>query len=148
MPGDVWSYNPLYEILVDDPENTQEALQGVIAYGLYKHAKREWVSSFYERHSRGPEDEELATYVRTWTPSRIEGLRSEARNILAEYAGEVLREAEPAIIRNALRGQFWRGVWPSMVATLLYSVTLVVLYIVLSNLGVDVLTVFGERATP
>lgn len=41
-------YNPIFETLVGKlgPQDAEAGLQGLIAYGLYKISKREWVSGF------------------------------------------------------------------------------------------------------
>ena len=43
------AYNAMYERLVDGSSNP---VQGYIAYGLYKSAKREWVRQFEAERGR------------------------------------------------------------------------------------------------
>jgi hypothetical protein len=67
-------YNPIFERLVDPPDG-ELLVEGFIAYGLYKIAKREWVSEFRARERRKPTDAELDSYVSTWTASQLQGQR-------------------------------------------------------------------------
>ena len=73
-------------------------LLGFIAYGLYLEAKREWVSDFQAREQRYPGDEELSTYERSWTPSRLEALENAAAQLVTAYTelgGDLSRETDP-----------------------------------------------------
>ena len=56
-------YNQTFEKLVPDAEPSD--LEGIVAYGLYKIAKREWAREIGERAQRNPTDAELAAYVAT-----------------------------------------------------------------------------------
>lgn len=132
------NYNPIFERLVDSSEGPHGRLQGFVAYGLYKTSKREWASDIRGRHSRGPTADELESYVATWTLSRLDGLRIESADILAQYADFVIADAKPRILREAVKGSFWRSFWSSVLATVFFSVVVVVLGVILAWQGVDV----------
>lgn len=141
------NYNPIFERLVDSAESDHAQLQGLLAYGLYKIAKREWASEIRVQQGRGPTDAELESYIATWTPSRLDGVLGEAAQILAEYANFVINDAEPRILRNAAKGSFRRSFWSSFWATTAFAALLAVLGIILVWQGVDVLGAAGRAIT-
>lgn len=133
-------YNPIFEAFVDPDDLEVEQL---VAYGLYKIAKREWATALWTRENRKPTDGELAAYIQTWTPSRLEGTRKEAKLVLSAFAGTVVEDAAPAIREEALRGTWTRTVVQGLVAALLYTLILVAVAFVLRWSGVDLLSVFS-----
>lgn len=139
-------YNPIYEKLVNDADDDPD-LVGLVAYALYKRAKRNWARELREKRTRKPNDAELDAYVDTWTADRLEGVKREAASALAEYASAVVQAAQPDILRGALRGSFWRAVWPSITAAALYTVILIVLAVVLARAGVDLIGIVRTGAT-
>jgi hypothetical protein len=139
-------YNPIYEKLVSEEDDDPD-LVGLVAYALYKRAKRNWARDFRERRQRKPNDTDLDAYVDTWTADRLEGVKREAASALAEYANTVMASAEPDILRRALRGAFWRAVWPSMAASVLYTVILIIFAVILARAGVDLIGIVRTTAT-
>jgi len=135
------SYNPIFETLV---KTGRGDILGLVAYGIYKISKREWVQEFQERHRRSPDAPELAAYISMWTPSQLENLRGAAEEVVASYADEVVEAAKPDIVRDALRGTTWRAVWTSMLASLLYTLLLIGLVFALSFVGIDIVDI-AER---
>lgn len=134
--SDQKDYNPLFETFVQKGQSEHAILTGVVAYGLYKHSKREWAEAIREQHKRGPTSEELDQYVATWTPSQIESKKSQAVNILASYAGSVIQSERPKILTEALRGRFWVGVWQSVLGAAIFTIALLALFLVLLYFGV------------
>ena len=138
-------YNPIFERLVSE-SGGPNALPGLIAYGLYKTAKREWVSDLSAREGRKPTDAELDAYMRTWTASQITTIQERAEQFLAEYASAVIQEEEPRILREAVRGSFWRAILPSVVASFLYTLVLIAIALILARSGIDLLGIFRDVA--
>ena len=136
------AFNPVFGKLVGLEEGGQPDLQGLVAYGLYKIAKREWASDIATRHGRKPSEDELEAYMRTWTPSQLKTLQERAAQVLAEYADTVIQEEEPRILQDALRGSFWRGVWPSMLASFFYTLLLIGIALILAVSGIDFIGTF------
>ena len=134
-------YNPMFERLVGPPDG-ETPLEGFIAYGLYKIAKREWVSGFRAREGRRPSDAELNSYVSTWTASQLQGAKERAAQALAEFAAIIIEEEEPKTLRRALKGSFWRSFWPSIFASFIYTLVLIALALILTWAGIDLLGVF------
>jgi hypothetical protein len=132
-------FDPVFPRLVNEDEGTDQKLIGFIAYGLYHDAKREWISDFRSREGRYPHDGELREYERSWTASRLEGLKNAAVQSLAAYTDSVLSQAERQILRNALKGGIWRAVWGSLVGTLLYTAIIIGLIVMLTKSGVDLI---------
>src|SRR5215210_5930383 len=93
--------DPVFPRFFNEGEEQQPKLVGLIAYGLYEEARREWVGTFKGREGRYPTSEELRTYEGSWTSSRLEGLKNAAVQILASYADSVSREIENQTLRGA-----------------------------------------------
>ena len=138
--------DPVFPRLVNEAEGTEQKLIGFIAYGLYHDAKREWISDFRSREARYPHDEEFREYERSWTASRLEGLKNAAVQLIAAYTDSVLSQAERQILRDALKGGIWRAVWGWLVGTLLYTAIIIGLLVILTKSGIDLIGVF-ERLT-
>jgi transposase-like protein len=130
------TYNTLYERFVDQGGDT---VQGYVAYGLYKNAKREWVRSFEATHGRSPERNEVDAHVAGYTPQMISALEAQAKSILVEFADGAITSAKPGIVQDALRGSAWRSIGQSIAANALYTLILIVLAAVLFFAGVDLL---------
>lgn len=136
-------YNKIFEKFVGDIDNGNQAnLRGLLAYGLYKVAKREWVSAYRKKEGTPPSLEDLQRYAETWTQSQIESAFDRADQILAEYADVVVGSAEPLILKRALQGSFWRGVLQSITASFLYTLLLVGIATILAVAGVDIVSIF------
>jgi hypothetical protein len=134
--------------LVNEAEGTEQKLIGFVAYGLYHDAKREWISDFRSREGRYPQDEELQGYERSWTASRLEGLKNAAVQSIAAYTDSVLSQAETQILRNALKGGGWRAVWCGLVGLLLYTLMVIGLIVILARSGIDLKGLFERLITP
>lgn len=135
-------YNPIFERFVNVTLPEDQVLPGMVAYCLYKIAKREWATDFFERTGRKPNAGELDEYIRTWTNTRIAGAQKEADAVLLAFASSVIDENTPRIREDALRGTFWTAVWNSMVAASLYTLCLIGLVVILRFAGIDLLSIF------
>ncbi len=134
-------YNKTFEKFVG---NDFSDLVGIVAYGIYKHAKREWATSIFNDHGRAPNADELRAYHATWTPRQIESARQSAAQVLSAYADEVISNEEPRILKDALKGSFWKSVWQSIFANGLYTLMLIALAIILAKAGVDLIGLIRE----
>ena len=130
----------MYERLVDQGGNE---VSGYIAYGLYKHAKREWVRNFEADHGgRSPDGAEQASYVATYTPQIMAALETQANSILAQFASGAVDDARPEILKEALRGSAVKAIGLSLVANGIYTLLLIALVLILRYAGVDLLGIF------
>ena len=138
---------PIFEQLVDAAGSEPRGLRGIVAYGLYKAAKREWASQTREQHGRSPTKAELDQYAASWTDSRLDGVRSQADQILAAYASYVVAEAQPGIMKDAIRGAFGRSFWASFWAVLALALLLAALWVVLATQGIDLFGAAGRAVS-
>ena len=139
-------YNPIFEKLVPKGGGGDE-INSLVAYGLYKKAKREWVSQIWDAEKRPPTEAELRAYVAHWTPFLLENLKAQADNYLASFSSSVIDAAEPQIREDALRGTTWSAVKASIVGNAAYTLVLIAFVLILAWAGVDVLG-FLEKLKP
>ncbi|KMO18952.1 hypothetical protein [Methylobacterium platani] len=139
-------YNPIFERFVP-PDRADENVRGLIAYGLYKIAKREWAQGLQERLGRQPTPEEQDAYIATWTDSRLRGLEQQADATLAAFAETVVTEATPAIREDALRGTSGKSIGLSIAANAIYTLILIALALVLAWGGIDLIGLL-QKARP
>lgn len=132
------THNTMYERLVDQSGNK---VQGFIAYGLYKTAKREWVRKYEADHGRAPKVAEIAAYVSAYTPQTIDAFEAQAAGVLSQFAGGVVSDARPEIVEETLKGTFWKAVVQSIVANAIYTVILIAIALILGAAGIDLLEI-------
>ena len=135
------AHNPIFTKLVVDGD---DKLRGMVAYGIYKTSKREWIQAFADEHGRPPMAAELSAYAGTWTPQLIQNATDAATSALAEFASGAIDEARPAILKDALKGDAMRSVLLNMLSALLYTLALIAMVVVLKRAGVDVLSIAGS----
>lgn len=131
-------YNPVFTKLVVDND---DKLLGMVAYGIYKTAKREWISTFEADNNRSPNGDELVAYGSTWTSQLIQNANDAATSALAEFAAGAIDEARPNILKDALKGGAVRTVLLNMLSGLLYTLALIGVVVVLKASGVDILSI-------
>ena len=140
------AYNPIFERFVPI-DGTGDRIGGLVAYGLYKIAKREWAAEVWRIEGRAPSEQELAAYIRSWTASRLDGLQQQADNTLATFSDTVIQDATPRIREDVLKGTTRSAILTSMAANFFYTLALIAAVLVLSWAGVDVLGLF-EKLKP
>ena len=128
------SCNEVFERLVTDTDD----IEGFIAYGLYKQAKREWLIDFHARNHRAPKAAEFAAYNACWTETSLQALRENAESALSAYADTIVEVATPSIESEALK--VGRPVWKDLVIGAMSAVTYSVLLLVAAYL----IKVFGN----
>lgn len=77
------NHNPVFDQLV----RASDDIEGFIAYGHYKQAKREWLQDHETRDGRAPTAAELRGFSRQWTPTTLKTFRGAAESALSSYAG-------------------------------------------------------------
>ena len=151
-------YNPIFERLIEECE--EDELVGLVAYGIYKRAKRAWASKLWARDNQSPNEDDLRKYVDTWTDDRLEAIVVEARSALADFGASMISEQEPAIREEAIAGEirkmlsiviegtkmswrkFFESVGLSLLGAFFYTVLLILLVLVLRYAGVDLLDIW------
>src|SRR5215208_3575818 len=139
--------DPMFPQLVREADTPEQKLIGFIAYGLYEEARREWASDFRDREGRYPVENELRAYERSWTASRLDGIRNAAGQLIAAYADTVANQLEAEILRRALKGRFWRGVGRWLFSALIYTLAVLGTVVALSRSGIDAIRVIQDFAT-
>lgn len=133
------SINPIFSKFVD---GTDSPIPGYVAYGIYKSRKREWATEIHARTGQPPTSADLAAYHVMWTSGLIENTRDNAEQALGAYADDLIAEATPGILRDALKGRFSRDIVVSILASFIYTLILVMLALILAFSGVDLLGIF------
>ena len=127
-------YNPLLERFHRPDVNK---VTGLLAYALYKVAKREWATEQWDARQRRPTPDEMTAYTATWTKSLVDAKLAEAESMLVAYAEAVIRDATPAIREDALRGTFWSDVRTDIFVAFVYTLLLIGAATILHYSGVD-----------
>ena len=130
-------YNFIYEKLVTSDDD----LTGLIAYGIYKKHKIEFIAKIKDEESRNPTDEECQSFfIASSTESQLKKYRDQAETILAETVANVASEEIAryeqdmlknyrAEIKNCLPSN-WRTVWLSILSSFAFSVIVAIVYFV------------------
>jgi hypothetical protein len=142
QPARASDYNPVFEKIVGDPKDPQ--IVELVAYGLYKIAKREWV----QRKGRKPTGEELVAYADTWTEQQLQDKMTAAESALVVYAQNVIDDARPDILKEAFRGSGWKAFWIAIAAAVSYTIALVAIALILKTAGVDLIGVIEKVRRP
>jgi hypothetical protein len=129
-------YNAVFERLVDAAQNDADKLIGIVAYGLYKIGKRQWIVQFRREFGRRPTDTEVRAHGKTQVETVLDGYRTQAASIVAAYTGTVLDSERPKIVAEARKGSFKQSFWPSYVASAAFAATLAILAFVLYWTGI------------
>lgn len=145
--AEVPPYNPIFTRFVPINEADGPSIPGLVAYGLYKVAKREWVLEFTNQNSREPTEDERRNYVATWTESRLAGLAKQAEGAMGEFAETIVVANAPAIREDALKGSIPRAIWTSMAASFFYTLLLIGVILVLRYAGVDLLSIASSSGS-
>jgi hypothetical protein len=143
----VKGYNETFESLVAAPDD----IEGFIAYGLYKQAKREWVLKFKSEFGYAPKPSDERAFASSWTETSLQALKEAAESALSAYAQSVVHDETPSIERNALMigRPLWKDVVIGVASAFAYSVILVVAAFLLSVFGndfIDATKTFGEKS--
>ncbi|GAB7082243.1 hypothetical protein [Megalodesulfovibrio paquesii] len=80
-------YNYIFEELAGEPDD----LIGLLAYGIYKREKIEYIKSFWTKHDRGPTDDELAVF-HDLSMSRLSSYLRLAESDLAEFQNLLIED--------------------------------------------------------
>lgn len=127
-------YSQVFEKLVDGADDGHNEMIGLLAYGLYKAAKREWIVDHLEKNGVRPNAKECKAHADSQTPTILEGFRSQASEALAAYASAVVEEAKPGIQNEALQGSFMKAFVPSLAASFAFA-AIIALLVVIAAVG-------------
>jgi hypothetical protein len=133
-------YSQIFEKFYDDDE---DKVRGLIAYGLYKIAKREWHIQFKGEKGREPNLTEISDYTAMWTQALLDGKRIEANDVMRAYSNTVIDNERPAIVESALRGTWSNTIIKNLASSAIYTLILILLALILKMAGVDILQIAG-----
>lgn len=134
-------YNFIYNKLV----TAEDDLVGLIAYGIYKKHKIEFITKIKEEQQREPIDEEChAFFVASTTDTQLDNYRSQAETMLSEMVGNIAREEivnfEKEMLQNykneiascvpSDKRTFWLSMGAGVVSTLLFSFIVAIFYFI------------------
>lgn len=127
-------YNNIYTRLVEDEYD----LIGLIAYGLYKQHKIEFIKSFCQEHpgQEPTEDDCMAFAITTCAESQIKQYRESAEKLLQqitlEAAKEEIKVFEDEMLRNyqteirdavkEVQPKWWHSVMWSLLASIVFAI--------------------------
>lgn len=132
-------YNFIYEKLV----TTEDDLVGLIAYGIYKKHKIEFITKIKEEQQRDPIDEEChAFFIASTTDTQLENYRSQAETMLSEMVGNIAREEiaefEKEMLKNykqeisscvpSNKTSFWISMGAGVVSAFVFSLIAALFY--------------------
>src|SRR4051794_27613094 len=140
--------DPIFPQLVSDATTPERKLIGFLAFGLYEEARREWASEFRDREGRYPDESDVRAYEKSWTASRVEGLRSASVQLVAAYADVVARQLETEMLRGAVKGRFWRGVGVWLFSAVVFTLVVLGTFISLIRSGIDPVAAVQDFAAP
>jgi hypothetical protein len=114
-------YNFIFEKMVGGPDD----IVGLIAYGLYKRKKIEFIHDFRAKNDRGPSEPELHSFHEISCGHIEEYRQSAEHNMQASFLetnGMVIdrmQEEADAEVKTRLKGSFLGNVFASIVGTFL-----------------------------
>lgn len=134
-------YNFIYEKLV----STEDDLVGLIAYGIYKKHKIEFITKIKDEYNREPTEEECKSFsAASTTESQLKNYRGQAETLLSEMVGNIaneeLRRYEDEMLRSYKREitaclpsnkrSFGLSIVAGVLSTLLFTVIAGIFYFV------------------
>lgn len=135
----VGKYNFIYEKLVV----AEDDLVGLIAYGIYKKHKIEFITKIKEEQQRDPTDEEChAFFIASTTETQLDNYRSQAETMLSEMVGNIAREeiadSEKEMLQNykkeisscvpSNKESFWISMGAGLVSAFVFSLIAALFY--------------------
>ena len=129
--------NFIYSKLVRDDAD----IIGVVAYGIYKKHKIEFIESVKKEHNREPNAEEWRAFsISSNTDSQLEKYVSQAENLLATFvldtAGEQIKLTERAMLEQyqanikAVLPSNWSTIGMSVLGSFIFSAVITVALII------------------
>jgi hypothetical protein len=146
-------YSKAFDIFVESKRSTPEfIIVGLIAYALYKDNKRSWTIQQKKDKKRELTKQEKVDYESALLlPDSVKRFEDQAQTALMEVVSVVLRAQEENRSRSEVAGKvsdldntlqslvtqssFWRAVRINIVSSFLFSLLVVVVFIVSQHLG-------------
>ena len=146
--------NPVFDKLVQSNDD----VEGLLAYAYYKRHKRSWLLEFRKNRSRSPDRGEERVFADgACVGDQLVRYRQEAQNPLIAYANvyvagarqEIEREAitmrmERAADRIERQGGVWRQVETSLYSSVITTAVLIVLAVGIRLFGIDLIDAVSQ----
>lgn len=130
-------YNNVFDRLVGDADHQSESLlSSLVAYGLYKLSKRQWLLTHKRGNDTTPAESDYRTFAASQTDEALEAYRARANQIVALYANTVMDTESPKLLKEAVKGSFWRAFWPSFLATVIFTALIIVIVLAAALNGI------------
>lgn len=137
--------------------NKPDDIVGLVAYGLYKKDKVEFIKEHVKTHGKDPSEDELCIF-HAGSTQKIRVYIEEAEDLVAKVHtavnGQYLKQVEKKFqeeLKERLKGTFKWNVFASVVGSFVTAIVTVILYVVLvrfpvswTRLGADVLKRLDE----
>jgi hypothetical protein len=103
-------YNRVLEYYIEDLGSDDLDLVGIVAYGLYKRQKRDWIVQYKSNHNgERPSDAEIGAVTSSYLTADLKNtLRNRAADILSGYADTYVEAMEPQIRIEAVNSETLR----------------------------------------
>ncbi len=151
-------YNKVLEYYVEDLGSDELDLVGIVAYGLYKRQKRDWIVQYKTQNTgRKPSSQEIAAVTSSYLTEDLKNtLRNRASDILSGYADTYVQAVDPQIRIDALNSEslrqardiessiknqstFWSQVWVGIVSTAIWTLFITAIALTVAFFGSDIL---------
>jgi hypothetical protein len=84
------------------------------------------MKSIRENKGRFPTNQEIQDYIGAWTESRLDGFRTEANQVLSQFAGFIITQERPRILEAALKERsFLRDAGVAFAGAFIYTLALI-----------------------
>ncbi len=127
----------------------EDDLEGLLAYALFAVERSEWEEKFRDDNQDNPVDIDYQQYYNSFTPTRLNSLRGNARDALSVFAWNFLEDnieriKEEAVDKSVVaevrrQNNFWRSAFSSATGSFFFTI----LFFVLLLLGATDLSVAG-----
>ncbi|WP_051558982.1 hypothetical protein [Allorhizobium undicola] len=151
-------YNKVLEYYIEDFGSGELDLVGILAYGLYKRQKRDWIVQYKTLNAgRKPSTQEVYAVTSSYLTEDLKNtLRNRASDILSGYADTYVQAIDPQIridalnsealrqardIETAIKNQstFWSQVWVGIVSTAIWTLFITAIALTVAFFGSDIL---------
>lgn len=92
-----YRFSTLFQRLVTGSDD----LVGMVAYGIYKQEKRDWIIRFRQQHQKRPTDSEVEAFNDHYSDAALQRFRSEAESMMLDFAEVIVDSRAPEIKKRA-----------------------------------------------
>ena len=101
-PSDEDQFSTIFRRLVKSSDD----LVGLIAYGIYKQSKRDWIIQYKEKHKRRPNSDAMNDYHDHFTDTDLDRFRNEAEGMMVAFSDVIVADKRPYIEKEIRELEF------------------------------------------